>query len=154
MSQVVISNVSAFKAIAVSAYTEMCELTSSGRRPKNDGSFGWIITFDLEQKSFKLAMITIVFTGMWLEAFLHLLIVKNHGVAKFKEYDRKSYADKIQLLGCFKPTIIEAATIFQKCRKELVHEKAYLDSGEIRKAQDEAENAHQLLLAVDTQFEY
>ena len=34
-------------------------------------------------------------------------------------------------------------------RRELVHEKAHLDSGETGYAQDEAENAHCLLLALD-----
>jgi len=59
---------------------------------------GWIITFDPEQKSFKQAMIAIAFTGMWLEAFLHLRIVRDYGVKKFEEYDFKSYADKLQHL--------------------------------------------------------
>ena len=152
MKQFVITNVSIYKAIAIGAHAAMHELTKAGRRPKDDGSPGWIITFDPEQKSFKQAMIAIAFTGMWLEAFLHLRIVSDHGLKKFKEYDFKSYADKLQLLGCSEPAIIEAAQKFQKCRKELIHEKAYCDSGQISTAQDEADNANQLLLAVDAWF--
>lgn len=41
-----------------------------------------------------------------------------------------------------------AAERFQKCRKKLVHEKAHFDD-EIMTAQDEADNAHQLLVAID-----
>jgi hypothetical protein len=152
MNQFVVTNVSTYKAIAIGAHTEMHEHINSGRRPKDDGSPGWIITFDPEQKSFKQAMISIVFTGMWLEALLHLLIVRDHGEKKFKEYDFKSYADKLRLLGCSDKPVLDAAEKFRKCRKELVHEKAYLDSGEVRRAQDEADNARQLLLAIDSQL--
>lgn len=97
-------------------------------------------------------MIAIVFTGMWIEAFLHLRIVRNHGLQKFKEYDFKSLADILQLLGCSEPAIIEAAQKFQKCRKELVHEKAYSDAGQIRTVQDGADNPNQRLWAIDAWF--
>ncbi len=110
------------------------------------------MTFDPDQRSFKQAMVTIVFTGMWLEALLHLLIVREHGKDKFKEFDFKSYADKIRLLGCSDQKILDAAIKFQKSRKELVHEKAHFDTGVIKTAQDEADNAHQLLLAIDSLF--
>ena len=93
MKQFVITNVSIYKAIAIGAHAAMHELTNGGRRPKDDGSLGWIVTFDPEQKSFTQAMIAIVFAGMWLEAFLHLRIVRDHGLMKFKEYDFKSYDD-------------------------------------------------------------
>jgi hypothetical protein len=152
MNQFVITNVATYKAIALDAHKEMHEHINSGRRPKDDGSPGWIITFDPEQRSFKKAMIGIVFTGMWLEALLHLLIVRDHGIEKFKEFDFKSYSDKMRLLGCSDQRVLDAAEKFRKCRKELVHEKAHFDTGEIKTAQDEADNAHQLLVAVDSLF--
>ena len=131
----------------------MNELIESRRRPKPDGSNGgWIITSDPDQNSFKQAMIAIVFTGMWLEAFLHLMIVRKHGKDKFEEYDFKPYEDKLHLLECSDPYIIDRAIRFRKSRKELVHEKAYFDNGEIKKAQDEADNAHELLVALNNQF--
>lgn len=71
---------------------------------------------------------------------------------KFKEYDYKTYADKLQLLGCSELTIIKAAQSFQKCRNELVNEKAYCDSWQISTAQKEADNANQLLLAINAWF--
>lgn len=152
MNEFVVTNVSVYKAIAIGAHAEMHKLTEAGRRPKENGSPGWIITYDPEQKSLKQAMIAIAFTGMWLEAFLHLRIVRDHGLQKFKEYDFKSYDDKLQLLGCTEQSIIEASQRFHKCRKELVHEKAFCDSGQISKAQNEADNANQLLLAIDAWF--
>jgi hypothetical protein len=152
MNELIITNVSVYKAIAISAHAEMHKLTEAGRRPREDGSPGWVITYDPEQKSFKQAMIAIAFTGMWLEAFLHLRIVRDHGLHKFKGYDFKPYADKLHLLNCSELTIIAAAQRFQKCRKELVHEKAFCDSGQIITAQEEADNAAQLLLAIDAWF--
>ncbi len=152
MDEFVITNVSTYKAIAIDAHKAMCELVNAGRRPKDDGSPGWILTFDREQRSFKQAMITIVFTGMWLEALFHLLIVRDHGKDKFNEFDFKPYGAKLQLLGCSDQQVRTAADNFQKCRKELVHEKAHFDSGEIKMAQDEAEKAYQLLLAIESLF--
>jgi hypothetical protein len=154
MSQLVITNVSTYMAIATGAHAEMLELLNAGRRPKDDGSPGWIITFDPDQKSFKQALIAIVFTGLWLEALLHLLIIRDHGVDTFKKYDRKPYAEKLRLLGCSDNAVLDSAERFQNCRKELVHEKAYLDSGQIKTAQDEADNAHQLLVSVNSMFKH
>jgi hypothetical protein len=95
-------------------------------------------------------MVAIVFTGMWLEALLHLLIVRDHGEEKFREFDFKSYEEKLRLIGIDDNSILEAAARFRKSRKELVHEKAHFETGEMKTAQDEARNAFQLLLAIDT----
>jgi hypothetical protein len=130
----------------------MKEIIESHRRPKPDGSEGWIKKIDPDQKSFKQAMISIVFTGIWLEALLHLKIVKYHSEDVFNEYDFKSYEEKLQLLECADPNIIERVTRFRKCRKELVHEKAFLDDGKMKKAQDEADNAYELLIAINDYF--
>jgi hypothetical protein len=152
MSQLLITNVSSFKAIALDAHMSMKSSLNAGREPIGDGRPGWIISFDPNQTSFRQAMITIVFTGIWLEALLHLLIVRDHGEEKFKEFDRKPYEDKILLLGCSDQKILDSAERFRKCRRELVHEKAFFDSGEAKTAQDEAENAYQLLVAIDSRF--
>ena len=42
------------------------------------------MTYDPGQTSFKQSMISIVFTGIWLEALMHLLIVRRYGENKFK----------------------------------------------------------------------
>ena len=97
-------------------------------------------------------MITIVFTSMWLETLMHLLIVRDHGEDTFKKYDFRSYEDKLRLLGCSDQPTLERATRFHECRRVLIHEKAHFDNGEIKLAQDEADNAHELLVAIDRQF--
>jgi hypothetical protein len=153
MSSLVITNISVYKAIAEEAHHKMRELIDAGRRPKPDGSAGWVITYDPSQNSFKQSMIVIVFTGIWLEAMLHLLILQKHGEKKFKEYDRKkTYEEKLQLLGCLDQQVINRVARFRKTRKALVHEKAHFNNGEIRRAQDEAENAFEILIALDEHF--
>lgn len=152
MNSLVITNISVYKAIADEAHQKMHELMDAGRRPKPDGSDCWIITFDPSQNSFKQSMIAIVFTGMWFEALMHLLIVRAYGEQKFKEYDFKSYEEKLRLVGCSEQEVIDRMTRFRMTRKALVHEKAHFDDGEIRRAQDEADNAHELLVALHNQF--
>ena len=152
MNRFVFTNVAIYKAIADEAYHKMVQSVEAGRRRKPDGSAGWIVTYDPDQTSFKQAMISVVFTGMWLEAVTHLLIVKVHGKDKFKEYDFKSYEEKLTLLGCIDQELLNSVSRFRQARKSLVHEKAHFDDAEIRWAQKEAENAHELLLAVNEHF--
>jgi hypothetical protein len=142
MDRPLISNTEVYKAIADEAYQKMIQLMADGRRPRTDGNPGWIITRDPSQNCFKQSMISIVFTGMWLEAFLHLLIVRECGEEIFKAYDRKTYEEKLQLLGCTDERIFNRVSRFREARISLVHEKALLDGGEIKFAQEEAENAH------------
>jgi hypothetical protein len=151
MGRLLTSNVDIYKAIANEAYQKMVHLAEAGRRPRN-GSPGWIITYDPNQNSFKQSMISIVFTGMWLEACLHLLIVKKYGKKKFKEYDHKIYEEKLKLLGCTDVTVLARVSNFRKTRVSLEHEKAHLDGGEIKTAQNEAENAHEILVAISNHF--
>ncbi|OYY73561.1 MAG: hypothetical protein B7Y40_08935 [Gammaproteobacteria bacterium 28-57-27] len=149
MNSPIFTNVATYKEIAADAFESMRGLIDSGRKPKDDGS-GWILQFDPKQQSFRQAMIVIVFVGMWLDALLHLLIVRDHSGQKFRELDFKSYEEKLQLLGVSDQAILESAARYRKARKELVHEKAHFDSGELKSAQDEADNAYQLLLAIDS----
>ena len=131
--------------IADEAYQKMVQSDEESRSPKPDGSPGWIKTYDPDHFSFKQAMISIVFTGMWLEAEMHIHIVKNFGEIKFKEYDFKTYEQKLDFLGCNDQALLSAVEKFRKTRKSLVHEKAYIDDGEIKWAQKEAKNAHEIL---------
>ncbi|MDQ5985882.1 MAG: hypothetical protein CSYNP_01599 [Syntrophus sp. SKADARSKE-3] len=152
MNPFIHTNVDIYWGIADEAYNKMRQAIEAGRRPKSDGSPGWIITYDPEQTSFKQAMISVVFTAMWFEATMHLHIVKAYGKSKFKTYDHKPYEDKLKLLGCTDVELLKLAARFQKARKLLVHEKAYFDDGETRTAQGEAENAHAFLLSAQRFF--
>ena len=111
------------------------------------------MTYDPSQTSFKQSMISIVFTGIWLEASMHLLIVRRYGENKFKEYDWKNtYEEKLELLAVLIKNCLLACRGFAKLRKSLVHEKAHFDNDEIMMAQDEAENAHEILVGIHKHF--
>lgn len=140
------TNAAVYQTIADEAYQQMVHSIETGRRHKEDGSVGWIVTYDPFQTSFKQAMICIVFTGMWLEAMMHLLIVKAHGKDRFKEFDYKPYEEKLKLLGITDEVLLHSVSEFRKSRRIIVHEKAHFDDGEVRWAQKEAENAHGLLV--------
>jgi hypothetical protein len=144
MNPILPTNYSIYESIAREAFQDMKNSIDSGRRPKSDGSEGWIITYDPTHTSFKRAMVSVVFTGMWLEAILHLEIVKRFDESKFKDYDFKSYEEKLKLIGIEDIDFLNRISRFRKSRKELVHEKAHFDSGEIKSAQSEADNAFEI----------
>jgi hypothetical protein len=152
MNHLIVTNVDIYKAVADEAYDEMVLLAEAGRRPKPDRNAGWILTYDPTHASFKKAMISLIFTGMWLEALMHLLIIRKFGETKFKEYDFKVYEEKLKLLGITDEALLGSVSRFRAIRKALVHEKAHFDDGEIKTAQSEAENAHQWSHAIHAQI--
>lgn len=125
-----------------------------GISPIPNSESGYIYTYDPDHKSFKAAMVTIIFSGVYLEALLHLLIVKTKGIEKYKQCDRKKreYEKKLKLLGCNDKKIIEECEHYRTVRLELVHEKAYLDQKVIRVAQKEATRAFDLVMSINAHF--
>lgn len=137
MNAVIFSNAQIYRDIAEDAFHEMEKHLTRGRRRSPDGD-GWIITLDPSQKSFKSALIFLVFSGMWLEATLHLLIVKRHGKSSYRKVDKQSYEAKLRLLGVGDETLYGSLAEFRTLRRELLHEKAHYDQNTLRIAQDEA----------------
>ena len=155
----ILTNVGVYRSIADAAYRKVSEDMGENVRPRPDGDPGVIKAFDPEQLSFKQAMISVVFTCIWLEATLHLLIVGKHGRKCFREVDKVPYETKLHLLGCRNAELLKNAVCLRKARRELVHEKAHFefnDTGEftgvLRIAQDEAENARAVMLGVEKWF--
>ena len=154
--KVVFTNVRIFGAIADAAYERMSEDMAKNVHAMLDGSPGAIKVFDPEQKSFKDAIISIVFSCIWLEALLHLLIVRQFGRECFREVDRRlSYGEKLSLLGCSDDQLLEWTSQLQGSRRQLVHEKAHMEytdegvfAGEVKSAQDEAETARRVMVGV------
>lgn len=155
----IITNVDTYKAIADEAYREMAEEMERNVQRNPDGTGAAIIRFDPEQKSFKQAMISIVFTCIWLEATLHLLIVGRCGKNRFEELDRDTYERKLKALECDDEDLIGRAGRLRGARRGLVHEKAHLEfndegefTGELMTAQDEANNARTVMERVEQWF--
>lgn len=143
--ELVLTNCSVYREIALEAHHQMVEATAAHRRLRGDG--GWVLSYDPERRSFKAACVAIVFTGIWLEAATHLAYAQFGRGTDLKKFDSKKYEDKLAELG-FETGLLERAKRLREARNELVHEKAHLDPGAIRFAQDEAERANQLLLAL------
>ena len=124
----------------------MYEVGSANTRPRPGG--GLIRNYDPTSAGFKQALITIVFVGVWLEAATHLALVHRFGLDKAAEHERLTYVPKLRLLGITDQAALDRAERLRNARNELVHEKAFLNSKSIRVAQDEADNAYELLVAL------
>lgn len=138
------SNVLVYEQIVKESYAEMVADIESGRAPNENGS-GLIIKYDPTQASFKKSMVVVTFAGMWIEAIFHQFMVKNHSKNQFNKHDNDSYKGKLELMGVSDSNILDSAEVFQKTRNELIHEKAFMDKGEIKQAQKEAEVAHKII---------
>lgn len=121
------------------------------RKPRADEG-GWVITYYPGNKELHDAFITIAFCGIYLEALLHLLLVAKGGADKYPAHDRKTYEEKLLLLGCSSPDVLEPCKAFREARRELLHEKAHMDSGITRMAQDEAQKAFEFIQAINAHF--
>lgn len=122
-----VTNISTYKDIAVEHYLLMIKEMRSNRRPIKNGENGWVLNLDPKRKSFKSAMITIVFVGMWLDAALHQLIV-SMGKNSRKVYNM-NYEEKLILIGINDPLVIEKVKWFRESRNDLIHEKAFKKNG-------------------------
>ena len=152
----ILTNVDIYKLIANAAYYNMSEDMGKNVKPRPEDSSGAIKTFDPEQTSFKQAMISTVFTCIWLEAILHLRIVAKSEKKCYTKVDHKIFEEKLKLLGCRDTELLENVERLRKVRNELVHEKAYCEfndadefTGESRTGQDEAENARAVMTGVE-----
>lgn len=151
-SSFVYSNVRAYFEIAQESFRSMNSLMQNGRKPKPNNESGWINTYDPDHKSFKKALVTIIFSGVYLEALLHILIVEKEGLEKFNQYDRKTYEDKLQLLACNDEAIIAECEHYRTVRREIAHEKAHLDAKVIKMAQEEATRAFNMVESINAHF--
>ena len=88
----VLTNVGVYRSIADAAYRTMAEDMDAHVRRGSEGRDVLIKIFDPEQLAFKQAMTSIVFTCIWLEATLHLLVVQRRGREGYtKSVDRYVY---------------------------------------------------------------
>ena len=138
------SNVLVYQEIVKDNYSGMVADIENGRTTKEDGS-GYIIKYDPDQLSFKKSMIVVTFAGMWLEAIFHHFMLNNYSKNQFNKDDHLSYKEKLEKMGVSDSSILDITDKFQTTRNELIHEKAFMDKGEIKLAENEAEAAHKIV---------
>jgi len=152
MGDIIITNVAVYREVVEESYASMQETMRKQCRPKANGEPGLIKTYDPSKKSFKQAMICTVFAGMWLEAALHILLVRRNGEDVAKKADKKTWEEKLQILGVCDNEILGIVCKFRRSRKDLVHEKAFFTQDAVSIAQDEAELAHRVMGLVEAVF--
>ena len=147
----VISNLETHLSIALDAHSEMVSLMAKGRRPKPDGSPGFVITLDPDRKCFKKALITSAFAGIYFEALTYAT-ARHISKTKAVKVDKAKYREKLEELGVTDVALLEAAEKFRKDRNDVIHEKALPASefswSEGRFAQDCADSAIEFIMSV------
>jgi len=137
-----LSNLTTYLAIAEEALAETLRLDGLARIPKPDGQPGYVVAIDVNRQSFKQSLIAISFAGMYLDALLYIVGTVRLGVAEYLKIDRKTYEEKLSLLGVSDAKLLATCKRFRETRNDLTHEKAVdIDKAgdhEFRMAQREA----------------
>lgn len=135
-----ISNVNVYRDIAREALDEGLQLAEEAETPKPGGEPGFIIRYDPSQKSFKKCLVSIVFSGVYLEALLYLCGCKLLGKTQYLKIEKYPYELKLRCFGVKDSGLLTDCERFKKARNDLVHEKATtkISVGKMRYAQTEA----------------
>ena len=138
-SRLVISNRRVFLEIAREAFAE----SISRRMRRESPGASTLLRRDPQQRSFKQALIAIAFSGIYLEALLHLEGSRRLGVKNYEKIDKSRYEDKLRALGFTASDLLADCKRFREARKALEHEKAFhpRSQREIKVAQAEAAHA-------------
>jgi hypothetical protein len=136
------SSINTYFDIACEAYSLMKK--ESKKHTKNNG-YAIIHVVDWKQKSFKNALIVIVFTGVFIETLFYLKLVKKYGNGAYKKYDHIELKEKAMELGCTNKVVHDMCDQYIRVRKDIVHEKVFQKPNTYYIAQNEAENAFNLL---------
>jgi hypothetical protein len=151
-----ISNLSIFLDLARESLANSEKISAGQGRPKPNGEKGEIINFDPRRQSFKQALISIAFAGVYLDALLHLEGVSRLGKASYEKFEKKHYEAKLQALGITDSGLLRSCRRFRESRNDLMHEKPIDLSPNIpagipnvwRTAQEEARHAIDFIDAV------
>ena len=121
-----LSNAAVFLAIAENALAESERLLAANRRP--NGAGGYVVKLDPGQRSFKQALVALVFAGIYFEALAYAVARMRFSKERALEIDREPYPKRAALLGVEDEALHESLRQLQADRKGVVHEKAlFLD---------------------------
>jgi hypothetical protein len=142
------TNIGLYREIALEALEISRGQLEERRRPRGSGSGGHVKTFDPHSRSFKQAMVCIVFAGMFMEGLLWLRGSRKLGVDAYRPIDKKALEERAQAVGITDEELLAELGSYRQVRKELVHEKAVpfsQDKSPLRVAQVEAKKAVDLM---------
>lgn len=145
----IITNIDVYWSIAEEAHAAMQADLTELMTPKPNDEPGYIIRWDPGRRSFKNAMVAIVFAGMYLDALLYITLQRRLGRPDALKVDRSSHEERLERLGVTDPAILDRVREFREARKDLVHEKAVqladLGGQAMHTAQDAADSAMSLM---------
>lgn len=145
----IISNIDVYWSIADEAHHEMRADLEASRSLKPDGELGYIILWDPDRRSFKNAMVAIVFAGMFLDALLYIALQSRLGRVEALTVDRLPHEERLKILGITDSVVLGRVQEFREARKDLVHEKAVeiteIGGQAIRAVQSSVDSAMELI---------
>ena len=153
----VLSNAVLYRQMAEDAFAAAQASLSAHRRPKDDGSDGYVFSYDPSRASFKHSLIAIVFAGITIEAYLWLYGSEVLGRQQYRLIEKKLALEEVlPRLGIGDPDMYAEARRFREARNDLVHEQALPLSASLeplRRGQEEAERAVTLMNKILAQLE-
>ena len=143
------SNIDVYWSIADEAHRAIHTDLEASRSPRPDGEPGYVIRWDPDRRSFKNAMIAIVFAGMFLDALLYIALQRRFGRAEALKVDRLPHEERLKILGITDSVVLGRVQEFREARKDLVHEKAVeiadIGGQVMRTAQNSADSAMEVI---------
>lgn len=139
------SNIKTYLAIAQEAADRAALLRDQSKSPKPDGS-GFVISMEVTHEAFKQSLIAMAFSGIYFEALLYIVGTMKLGVDEYQKIEkRKTYEQKLGLIGVKDKDLLARCKRFREARNDLIHEKAIeahgAKSSDFRIAHTEAQEA-------------
>lgn len=120
-SFMVFSNLNVFFEIATDSLHEAEVALNMNRQPKDNG--GYILTYDQQRKSFKSSLISIAFSGAYLDLHVRLVYVNRNKKSPPRDWDRSINEEKLKTLGIDDSKILTTCKRLRLARNDVLHEK-------------------------------
>lgn len=121
ISTQVFSNIKIFYEIAKDSFSDSEKFLSEHRKPKENG--GYILSFDPEKKSLKSSLISISFSGAYIDLHINIAYILTHGKSPNHKWETRIYEEKLKDLGVTNLELFNNCTEFRKIRNSVLHEK-------------------------------
>jgi len=142
------SQLPVYRAIALEAHAAMTEANAVSRRPIPGHPGRAEIIPDPTRKSFKQALVCVVFVGVYLDALLHIRGSQELGREVYAGIEEQELENRLRRLGVVDQRTLDLAVNYRLARREIVHERALRPrptDAALRVIQDEADSAIELL---------
>ena len=119
-----LSNIQTYLAIAEEAAVKAKYLQEQIKKPKPDGSPGFVINNEVKREAFKQNLIAMAFSGIYFEALICITGTMILSTEEYKKIEREKYEQKLHRLGIRDENLLTRCKHFREVRNDLIHEKA------------------------------